>query len=162
MNKLTLFIIALAMLTSCGDKTKSNEDFSAPAVSDESAATSEAADPSTYDPNRGIGKHTSVDLGDKLDIAMATKGNEIQGVKCASCHKLTEEKLVGPGWKGVTTRNKPEWIMNFITNPDPMIDKDPKLQAQLELCLMRMPNQSLSDDDARNVLEFMRQNDGLK
>ncbi len=45
--------------------------------------------------------------------------------------------------------------MNFITNPDPMIDKDPKLQAQLELCLVRMPNQSLSDDDARNILEFM-------
>ena len=47
-------------------------------------------------------------------------------VKCSSCHKLTDEKLVGPGWKGVTERQKPEWIMNFITNPDPMIDKDPK------------------------------------
>ena len=52
--------------------------------------------------------------------------------------------------------------MNFITNPDPMIDKDPKLQAMLELCLMRMPNQSLSDVDARNVLEYMRKNDGVK
>jgi hypothetical protein len=52
--------------------------------------------------------------------------------------------------------------MNFITNPDPMIDKDPKLQAQLELCLLRMPNQSLSDADARNILEFMRKNDGVK
>jgi hypothetical protein len=25
-----------------------------------------------------------------------------------------------------------------------------------------MPNQNLSDDDARNVLEFMRENDGVK
>lgn len=163
MYKLSLFIIALAMLTSCGDKTKSNEDFSAPAVSDEGeAATPSASDPSTYDPNRGIGKYTTVDLGDKLDVAMAAEGEKIQAVKCSSCHKLTDEKLVGPGWKGVTTRNKPEWIMNFITNPDPMIDKDPKLQAQLELCLLRMPNQSLSDTDARNILEYMRQNDGVK
>ena len=49
--------------------------------------------------------------------------------------------------------------MNFITNPDPMIDKDPALQAQLELCLVRMPNQNLNDEDARKVVEFMRQND---
>lgn len=75
---------------------------------------------------------------------------------------MTEERLVGPGWKGVTTRNTPHWIMNFITNPDPMIEKDPKVQAQLELCLVRMPNQSLTDTDAREILEFMRKNDGAK
>jgi hypothetical protein len=49
--------------------------------------------------------------------------------------------------------------MNFITNPDPMIDKDPEVQSQLEICLVRMPNQSLTDEDARNLLEFMRKND---
>ena len=75
---------------------------------------------------------------------------------------MTDEKLVGPGWKGVTTRHKPEWIMNFTTNTDVMIDKDPKAQAMLEICMVRMPNQNLSDDDARNVLEYMRQNDGVK
>ena len=70
--------------------------------------------------------------------------------------------MVGPGWKGVTTRKTPEWIMNFITNPDPMIEKDPEVRAQLELCLVRMPNQALSDTEARNLLEFMRKNDGVK
>lgn len=157
MYKLSLFIVALLMFTSCGKKENASEDFSA-----EAATTETVADPSTYDPNRGLGKYSSVDLGDKLDVTMAAEGEKIQAVKCSSCHKLTDEKLVGPGWKGVTERNKPEWIMNFITNPDPMIDKDPKLQAQLELCLLRMPNQSLTDADARNILEFMRQNDGVK
>lgn len=52
--------------------------------------------------------------------------------------------------------------MNFITNPDPMLDKDPEAQAMLELCLVRMPNQSLTDEEARQLLEFMRKNDGLK
>jgi hypothetical protein len=52
--------------------------------------------------------------------------------------------------------------MNFISNPDPMIDKDPEVQAQLELCLVRMPNQSLTDNDARDLVEFMRKNDGVK
>jgi len=75
---------------------------------------------------------------------------------------MTEERLVGPGWKGVTERRTAPWIMNFITNPNPMIDKDPQLQAQLEICLVRMPDQNLSDDEARQVLEYMRKNDGVK
>ena len=75
---------------------------------------------------------------------------------------LTDEKLVGPGWKGVTGRHTAEWIMNFASNPDDMITKDPKAQAMLEICLVRMPNQNISDEDARNVYEFMRKNDGVK
>lgn len=160
MNKLSLLIVVFAMLISCGEK-KSNDDFSKPSATDESA-TSGTSDPSSYDPNRGEGKHTTVELGASLDQAMATKGEEVANVKCTSCHKLTDERLVGPGWKGVTERKKPEWIMNFITNPDPMIDKDPELQAQLELCLVRMPNQSLTDNEAREILEYMRKNDGVK
>src|SRR6185503_6843033 len=118
----------------------------------------------SYDPKRGEGKWTAenVMLGDKLDAAMADEGLKIREVKCSSCHKTTNEKLVGPGWKGVTQRRKPEWIMNFITNPDPMISKDPVVQAQLELCLVRMPNQNLSDTEARAILEFMRKNDGVQ
>ena len=156
MYKLALFITALIMVTSCGNK-KTSDDFS---TSDETSKT--PIDQTTYDPNRGIGKFTTVDLGDKLNESLAAEGEKIQSVKCAACHKLTDEKLVGPGWKGVISRYKPEWIMNFITNPDPMIDKDPKLQALLEICLVRMPNQSLSDTDARNLLEYMRKNDGVK
>jgi hypothetical protein len=41
-----------------------------------------------------------------------------------------------------------------------MIEKDTAAQKMLEECLVRMPNQNLADDEARSVLEFMRQNDG--
>jgi len=116
----------------------------------------------SYDPHRGEGKFTKVDLGTGLNAAMAETGNKVYSVKCSSCHKLTEEKLVGPGWKGVTQRHSPEWIMNFITNTDEMLSKDPKAQAMLEICLVRMPNQNLTDEDARALLEFQRKNDGAK
>lgn len=116
----------------------------------------------SYDPKRGEGKFQNMELPDALDAAMAQSGKQIYEVKCASCHKLSDERLVGPGWKGVTSKHKPEWLMNFITNPDAMIDQDPELQAQLEICLVRMPNQNLTDDDARHLVEFMRQNDGIK
>ncbi|MEO5648763.1 MAG: c-type cytochrome [Ginsengibacter sp.] len=125
------------------------------------ATTTENGNPS-YDPNRGEGKFHDVKMADKLDAAMAVKGEKIAELKCQSCHKMTDERLVGPGWQGVTTRHKPEWIMNFMTNTDEMIDKDPKAQAMLEICMVRMPNQNLSDDEAREIFEFMRKNDGVK
>jgi cytochrome c5 len=119
-------------------------------------------DKMAIDPQRGIGKFTHVDISPTLDAKMAHEGQEVYDLKCSSCHKTTDEKLVGPGWKGVTSRRKPEWIMNFVTNTDEMITKDPQAQSLLELCLVRMPNQNLSDDEARHVYEFMRKNDGVK
>jgi cytochrome c551/c552 len=91
---------------------------------------------------------------------MIAEGKTVYDVKCASCHKLSDERLVGPGWKGVTDRRTPEWIMNFVTNTEEMLQKDTAAQNMLEICLVKMPNQNLSETDARNTLEFMRKNDG--
>jgi hypothetical protein len=163
MNKKPIVFVLMTALSwaiiACGGggpKAKSTEPNS-------DASTSTNSAPSDYDPKRGEGKfnESNVTLG-ALDYTMAGKGEAIAATKCTSCHKLTEERLVGPGWKGVTTRNTPYWILNFISNPDPMIEKDPKVQAQLELCLVRMPNQGLTDTDAREILEFMRKNDETK
>jgi hypothetical protein len=43
-----------------------------------------------------------------------------------------------------------------------MLEKDPEAQKLLEECLVRMPNQNLSQEEARKVLEFQRHNDGEK
>ncbi len=68
--------------------------------------------------------------------------------------------MVGPGWKGVTDRRTPEWIMNFATNTQVMLDKDLVAQSEMVTCVVRMPNQDLNDGQAREILEFMRKNDG--
>ena len=158
MKKFLLFSLITVLAISCG--SSGSGDNKQPATTPETSKSADA-NPS-YDQKRGEGKFTKVEVGAKLDAAKADAGSKVYTVKCSACHKLTEEKLVGPGWKGVTSRHSPELIMNFATNPDVMIDKDPKAQAMLELCLVRMPNQNLSDDDARNIFEFMRQNDGVK
>jgi mono/diheme cytochrome c family protein len=162
-NNSLLLALALGFLVSCGgneSQSSGGNDEASPGQE----STSETLGAPSYDPKRGEGKFTAenTSLGASLDGAMATSGEKVKDVKCASCHKLTEEKLVGPGWQGVTARRKPEWILNFISNPDPMIEKDPAVQAQLELCLVRMPNQGLNDQEAREILEFMRKNDGVK
>jgi mono/diheme cytochrome c family protein len=107
-------------------------------------------------------KESDITLGTSVDKSMVSAGLATYELKCQSCHRLTEEKLVGPGWKDVTTRRNPVWIMNMITNVDMMLETDPEAQKLLELCMVRMPNQNISKDEARQVLEFMRSNDGVK
>jgi cytochrome c5 len=107
-------------------------------------------------------KEGEIKLTNPLNAEWVSGGKVIYELKCLSCHKLTEEKLVGPGWKEVTKRRAPVWIMNMITNVDMMLETDPEAQKLLELCMVRMPNQNIMIEDARKILEFQRSNDGEK
>lgn len=146
------------LLASCGDDKKESTSSTT-----ETGSTTAGTDNSSVstDP-KGVGRHKNIQLTSPLDEAMVTKGKEISEVKCTSCHKMDAERLVGPGWAGVTDRRTPEWVMNFITNTEEMVAKDTAVQNMLEVCLVKMPNQGLSDADARSVLEYMRKNDGKK
>ncbi len=159
MKKIAAIFVLSAFIAACGGGSDTNS-ASTETTKPEPTKT-ENGNPS-YDPERGEGKFKDVAVAEKLDATMAATGEKVYTVKCISCHKLTSEKLVGPGWLGVTERHAAAWIMNFTTNTDEMLNKDPKAQAQLEICLVRMPNQNIGDDDARNLYEFMRKNDGVK
>lgn len=156
MKKWIIVFLATPILYSCsgnkGGEEQSGTDQPVSMVEDEEESAPAVSD-------EGIGKFKNVELPPTIDAAKVAAGQKIVDVKCASCHKLSDEKLVGPGWKGVTTRRKPAWILNFVTNVEEMLDKDPEAQAQLEICMVRMPNQNLSDNDAYAILEFMRDND---
>lgn len=152
-----MIVAALFTIASCSN-SGSDKSKESTTTTTENTATP-AGDGSNP---KGIGPHQNVELTHPLDEKMVADGKSIYDVKCASCHKTTDEKLVGPGWKGVTDRRTPEWIMNFITNTDEMIEKDTAAQHLLEVCLVKMPNQNLSEQEARSTLEFMRKNDGKK
>lgn len=153
-----VFLAAASSIVACG--SGGDKSSSASETPSSTAQPSTGGDAASGDATKGVGPHKNVELTHPLDEKMVASGKSTYEVKCQSCHKLTEEKLVGPGWKGVTDRRKPEWIMNFVTNVEEMIEKDAAAQKMLEECLVRMPNQNLSESDARSVLEFMRKNDG--
>jgi cytochrome c2 len=147
-------LLCAVLLNACADGKKANEQTN-------TAANNSAA--ANQDDGKGVGpaQFVNIELG-PVNADMVAKGQTVYDIKCSACHSLGEDRKVGPGWKNVTTRHKPEWIMNMMINPDAMLDKDAKAKEQLEVCLVRMPNQNLTFADGRNVLEFMRKHDGAK
>lgn len=162
MNKYFYLAALLGLSVACSNNSNppaEDSSASATAVDNSLVSSTPAAE---YDTVKGKGKYTNVELSATLDPKMIAEGKTVYEVKCLACHKLTDEKLVGPGWKGITKLKSPEWIMNFMTNTDEMIDNDPHAKRMLELCMVRMPNQHLTDEETRNVYEFMRNNDQSK
>lgn len=149
---LGLLFSSVVWIIACN--SNKGKDNSSSESTSSASSTNEGTNP------KGIGPHQNVQLTHPLDEKMIADGQNIYSLKCGSCHKLTNEKLVGPGWKGVTDRRTPEWIMNFVTNTKEMLQKDTAALNLLEICLVEMPNQNLEENQARSVLEFMRKNDG--
>lgn len=112
-----------------------------------------------YNPEVGIGAFTSFEVPDTIDTMLVSKGNLLYIEKCAVCHKLNDEILTGPGWKGITNRRKAVWLMNYLTNTDEMLDTDPSLKDMIIQYKTRMTNLNLTGEEARAILEFMRKND---
>ena len=144
-------VCALLLIVRCGSNTQ-------PENTDQTA--DQKAENIKNLANKGIGPIKEVKLSYPLDEEMATQGLFIYKTKCHTCHKLSNEKLVGPGWKGITQRRASEWIMNYLINTDVMLDKDAIARQLVQVCITRMPNQKLTPEDARNILEFMRKKDG--
>lgn len=154
---LITMLFSATMMSCAPDKTSSKEE-----IPDQNTDAGKKAVTALTDPTKGIGAVKNVTLHTPLEADRLQRGLAIYEMKCSACHKLDDQRVVGPGWKDVTKRRKPEWIMNMVTNVEVMLDQDPEAQKLLELCLTRMPNQNISIGDARDVLEFMRQNDGEK
>lgn len=109
----------------------------------------------------GIGRFADKEIAG-FDAKLAVEGKALFESKCSACHKTTDEKVVGPGLKGVTTRRNANWILNMITNPEGMTKEDPVAKELLATHLTQMTNQNVDDDAALKLLNYLRENDGAK
>lgn len=150
MRKIMIIAALATFMFSCGDK---------PETQSEKMKRERKEKAAQIDNGLGVGEIKNVILNDPLDQDMVKRGMAIYEMKCAACHKLKGSRVVGPSWAGLTSKRKPEWIMNMVTNVEVMLEKDPTARKLLEECLTRMPNQNVSIEDSRDLLEFMFQND---
>ena len=104
--------------------------------------------------DKGVGPISELTLGD-IDPALVSSGKGVFEAKCTACHKM-DKRFVGPPLRGVTERRSPEWIMNMILDPDKMVKENPAAKELLAEYLAPMANQSLTEDEARAVLEYFR------
>jgi hypothetical protein len=144
-------IAALFLLASCGNNDKKTETEST------EAPKSMIAD-APKDDGQGVGKYRNITLA-AIDDKIADQGKIIFTSKCSACHKPTDKKVVGPGLKGVTQRRQAAWILNMITNPLEMTKTDPTAKDLLATHLTQMTFQDVSDEQAKQILEFLRKND---
>jgi cytochrome c2 len=153
MKKALIFISISFFVFTCGSDSSSESTDSTSETKTTNAKKELGTDP------KGIGEVKNVVLNSPLDEEMIAAGKNTYELKCAACHKLSDQRVVGPGWAGITERRQPEWIMNMTLNVDVMLEEDEEARKLLKECLVRMPNQNLSVGDARDVLEFMYSND---
>lgn len=119
-------------------------------------AAASGGDLTPFQVEHGIGPITEpIALPAEVDHEMAEAGEKVFETKCSACHKMGE-KYVGPALGEVTTRRSPAFIMNMMLNPQEMIEKHPVVKELLAEHMSFMPNQNVTQDEARQILEYLR------
>ncbi|MCW8981301.1 MAG: cytochrome c [Altibacter sp.] len=158
----SLSVLFVFTLLSCGggEEKKEKEQVKIGSYKKEEttkAVESTPAKTATIDlSNKGVGPIKSLELPATIDQGLAAQGQELFKTKCTACHKVGK-KFIGPAPDGVTKRRSPEWIMNMILNPEEMVQKDPiAKQLLIDYNGSPMANQSLTEAEARSILEYFR------
>ena len=94
-------------------------------------------------------------------VTAQTSGQASFEQKCAACHTLSADRLVGPGLAGVMTRRDRAWIKRFIMQPDQMIASgDSTAAALVDEYLVVMPNLAITDGEAEALIAFLSGEEG--
>lgn len=149
---LFLFLTTIVFFTivSCGDNTAQD-----PSKFSNTKKVDGAGDISAFELENGFGPvKQKIELG-PINPKLVKQGQTIFESKCSACHKL-DEKYVGPAQRDVIKRRTPEYILNFMLHPEENYQKHPEAKKMLAQYLTQMPNQNITIDEARSVLEYFR------
>ena len=142
-------VTSLVGLLACGggDKAAAPPAASAPAAA--------GSDLTPWQLTNGIGPVTEPLTLGPIDQDEASEGKKLFDAKCSACHKLGE-RYVGPPLGGITEKVTPEFAMNMILNPVEMYTRHPAVKKLLGEYMTQMPNLGLTQEQAREVVEYLR------
>lgn len=91
----------------------------------------------------------------------ASDGKAIFKQNCGVCHALTDQKITGPGLKGVVDRvPKGDWLFNWVKNNEKMIKSGDaeatKIFKENGNASMTVFEGTLSDEEIKTVVEFIK------
>jgi mono/diheme cytochrome c family protein len=157
MKKLLLAAVVGFFALSCGEKKEEKkEGFEMSRTKSATTAESTSEGVPVDMNNKGIGPITELTFPEEINSEMAARGEAKYQAICTACH-LPNQRMIGPALAGVYERRSPEWVMNMILNPDGMLREDPIAMALLkEYNNAIMLNQNLTQEEARDVAEYLR------
>ena len=138
-----------------GGGSSSSESGAAPASAPGTAATASAgaqALPANLDHGPRAGESG-------YDVAMAEQGEALFKAKgCSACHAFGK-RVTGPDLAGVSMRRTAAWMESQILHPDLMVKQDPIARGMFAQFALQMPNQGLTPEEARAVIEYFKHRD---
>lgn len=138
-------VLILSCLCGCGNKSSG-------------AGTSKSSTPPV---RSGGSKFDSGPRADEQDVddRLAKAGSALFKDKgCSACHTFGA-RLSGPDLAGVTTRRTALWMKNQILHPEVMAKEDPISRELVGIHALQMPNQGLTPEQARSVIEYLKHRD---
>jgi mono/diheme cytochrome c family protein len=92
------------------------------------------------------------------DPAVVAEGKALFTNNCASCHAVTDEKVIGPGLKGINERRPEDWLIKWIKNSQAVIASGDAYAVEIynkynKTAMTAFPN--LSDDQVRSILTYV-------
>jgi len=89
--------------------------------------------------------------------ALAKRGKMLWSNRgCSACHGIGK-KMAGPDLAGVEQRRSKEWLTKWLMQTDVMLQSDSTAMALLaEWKGIKMPKQSLSEQDVDAILAYLR------
>jgi mono/diheme cytochrome c family protein len=100
----------------------------------------------------GAGAATAAGGGD------AVKGEALFKNNCAQCHAVSDERVVGPGLKGATSRKDMAWLIKWVRNSQAVIASGDAYGVKIyneysKAQMTSFPN--LSEDDIKGIFAFV-------
>lgn len=147
-----LSILLGATLSGCGGGNGAVEEKAATVASTPAPAPGAAALPANLDQGPRAGES-------KVDEAKARLGEALFKDKgCSACHAFGK-RVTGPDLAGVSMRRTQAWMESQILHPDLMVKQDPIARGLFAQFALQMPNQGLTPDEARAVIEYFKHQD---
>jgi cytochrome c551/c552 len=157
-NALMVILLAAAFAAGCGGgksgDSGSATNTAAPGGSSTPAPGATPAIPavSPYDSGpRAFEAPRNKELAEAGEKLFQTKG-------CSACHAFGK-KVTGPDLAGVSQRRTQKWLEEQILHPEVMTKQDPIARELFAKHALQMPNQKLTEEEARAVIEYFKHKD---
>jgi mono/diheme cytochrome c family protein len=142
-----ILVLILLGAAGCGGKSAENA-----ASTSSSSSGSGTALVSKYDSGPRAGEQ-------EADKELAKAGEQLFKDKgCSACHAFGT-KMSGPDLAGVSMRRTAQWMENQILHPEVMVKEDPISRELMGTYALQMPNQGLTPEQARSVIEYLKHRD---